>query len=527
MVILVIIALLAATLVPVITRLTSPAREPVASSTTEQVETIPDLPSNGAQDSGRTLAADDLEILTDPAAAAQLEANRLLDVGRAATLGAWSDLRRDGLPPELPITIARATRGAEPDRIEVHSVTAVRLDGRLDEVVFEVMPFHQSYRAAGTDPEITARIDGQALEARPAKDGTVAFPLRRGRTRGDAVSVELELAFTVPPLDDLSETPGLLGRHGDTVVLGDWIPLLLTTGDQLDLQAYPLTVFSAVADLGGDVATGAVDGPCVPAAEGCVWARSVGATFVPAVTQPLTVRRAAVVEDVGIRVSVPLALQEDIADLSQAAGDALSHFTSLFGPLPWPEVDIVVAPLGESLGGLSVEGFIFIDREVAEDRLSSFREDVVVHEVAHQWFGSIVGSPEGPAGEMLIEAFTQYLTYLYVDAYYGADEAETFAETSLDGYVTRQSNGEVASAPSDTASAEVIDELVYGWAPTGFVAAEQAAGRDAVLELLRGILDDFEFGAVAIDDVLARARAADPRMERELRRYWLEPVEVR
>ncbi|MCK6490230.1 MAG: hypothetical protein L6R48_18240 [Planctomycetes bacterium] len=88
----------------------------------------------------------------------------------------------------------------------------------------------------------------------------------------------------------------------------------------------------------------------------------------------------------------------------EAAAGSLQRFAAAFGSYPWSELDVVVAPLGDGAGGMESTGLVVIDGSLVRmaryvppgdgpDTFPAFMlESVTAHEVAHEWWYSLVGS---------------------------------------------------------------------------------------------------------------------------------------
>jgi len=102
---------------------------------------------------------------------------------------------------------------------------------------------------------------------------------------------------------------------------------------------------------------------------------------------------------------------------------ALQYFNETFGTYPFTELDVAATPT--TAGGIEYPGLIVITQRlygepalVPGTKVGGFFEWATVHETAHQWWYSLVGSDQVDE-PWLDEALTQYATLMYVEATYG------------------------------------------------------------------------------------------------------------
>lgn len=118
----------------------------------------------------------------------------------------------------------------------------------------------------------------------------------------------------------------------------------------------------------------------------------------------------------GAEVPVVLAaLPADTANLRASFANlpiAFSCFEDWFGAYRWNKVGYVLTPLGAMEHATSIH----YPRSIANGNLN--REDVMAHELGHEWFGNVVTCER--AEEMYInEGFAEYLSYLFMECVYG------------------------------------------------------------------------------------------------------------
>ncbi|MHC4598374.1 MAG: M1 family metallopeptidase [Planctomycetota bacterium] len=127
-----------------------------------------------------------------------------------------------------------------------------------------------------------------------------------------------------------------------------------------------------------------------------------------------TVRKVGQFRDVPIHAWVfegnPERVFRDFVDVP----DVLKFFEEKIGPYPYGKLDLVQSRT--RWGGMENPGVIFLNEKSVTGRGAS--EEVLVHEIAHQWFGDSVTEADW-THLWLSEGIATYITRLYNEARYG------------------------------------------------------------------------------------------------------------
>ncbi len=118
----------------------------------------------------------------------------------------------------------------------------------------------------------------------------------------------------------------------------------------------------------------------------------------------------------GPRLAGPGLIVEPARHIFDSVRDSLGYFEDVFGPYPLDELVVVSAPRGASQG---LPGFITLGTPVTRDWNvwseilgSQDRRTVIAHEVAHQWWGNLVGW-SSYRDQWISEAMANYSALLY------------------------------------------------------------------------------------------------------------------
>lgn len=188
---------------------------------------------------------------------------------------------------------------------------------------------------------------------------------------------------------------------------------------------------------------------------------------------------------------IPEDLAAAMASLSRVP-EMLSIYSALFGQYPFIKEKYGHAEFGS--GGMEHQTMT---------SLGTFNENVVAHELAHQWFGDMITCRTW-SDLWLNEGFAQYSTALYLEKKYGKSSYRSYVQTQM---VTALSAGGRIGAPDTSTPATLFNSpLIYSKGAT-------------VLHMLRHVVGDTMFfrgmKAYASDPQLRYATAATSDLERD------------
>jgi hypothetical protein len=182
---------------------------------------------------------------------------------------------------------------------------------------------------------------------------------------------------------------------------------------------------------------------------------------------------------------------------------AIAFFNEQFGPYPFAEFDIVETP--NLAGGIEYPGLIAMPIHSYE-QTGGFFEWATVHEVAHQWWYSVVGNDQQDE-PWLDEALTQYSTALYYESVEGW--ADAVAQVAIDE-VLRGFYEPVAGTEEDKSFALPVEDyteqtygpLVYGKGPLFFHAVREEVGLETFYRILETYYATYRYQVASGQDWL-------------------------
>ncbi len=206
------------------------------------------------------------------------------------------------------------------------------------------------------------------------------------------------------------------------------------------------------------------------------------------------------------------------------ARDGLRAFQQSFGPYPFAEFDVVEAPI--AAGGMEFPGLVIID-DGQYANAGAHTEFLVAHEVAHQWWYSLVGNDQVNV-PWLDESLTNFSVVYYYENTYGRSQADLAFETYVASrYEQAKSNGRDGVVFQAVADFEPQDygPIVYGKGAVFFYELREELGEEVFLAALQAYLEDRRYKLATPDDFLLIAEQVSGEELGPLYRKWILSAE--
>ncbi len=197
--------------------------------------------------------------------------------------------------------------------------------------------------------------------------------------------------------------------------------------------------------------------------------------------------------------AAPVTPMRRIDQVARESADALQFFVERFGPPPLGHLTIspIPANLGQGFPGLVYvstlsyyqPGDRLLEKFTPRQRLF-YSEQLRAHEIAHQWWGNLVGSG-GYQNEWLMEALADYSALLYLERHVGPKALEAALTEYKQNLLTKLDSGETL----ESVGALVLGErLVTSKSPRAHYTITYEKGA-WVLHMLRRLMGDPKFFA--------------------------------
>lgn len=195
--------------------------------------------------------------------------------------------------------------------------------------------------------------------------------------------------------------------------------------------------------------------------------------------------------------TVRCATTENMEKVMDYAAFALSYFSEIFVEYPYETLVVTNAALGSNFS-VSMEYSGLITVYFDTDNASSGIRTATYHEVAHQWFYSLIGNDENQE-PWLDEGFATFATGLCLEESGAVDVDATY----WDIYSITDTNrsGEVVNVAADKAS--VYEFVIYHRGCMFLKHLMDTIGRGDFVSLLADYCEDHCYGMVTTEDFLA------------------------
>ena len=386
----------------------------------------------------------------------------------------------------------------------------------LDEIVFRLFP-NISDGEARAD---TVSVNGEPVQPRfELAESAMIVPLSDPLQPGEAVVISIDFIVRVP------ERPG--GNYGifafqnDVLALAHFYPLIAVYDDEgwnaeipppsgdvvFAESSFYLVQVSAPAELVLAASGSRISEDQTAGVQTVIYAAGPVRDFYVVGSPRFEIQTTQVGETVISSYTFP-EFAAASAQALEVAAQSLETFNAAIGIYPFTELDIA----STSTLALGVEYPAIV---VVTDRLYNPESDpwppevlisTVAHEVAHQWFYSIIGNDQLDE-PWLDESLTQYATLLYWRDHWGEAGADAFLMGLRRRWAAAEDETMPIGLPVEAYTGPAYSAIVYGRGPLFFVELEETMGATTFADFLRAYYVAYQWEIVRPPDLQALAEA--------------------
>ena len=207
------------------------------------------------------------------------------------------------------------------------------------------------------------------------------------------------------------------------------------------------------------------------------------------------------------------------------AASALRVYSDLYGLYPYTVMNVAEAPLRFQGMEFSTLNLLGVDLYRTHRSQLSY---LTIHEVAHQWWYSQVGSDPFNS-PWLDEGLAEYSAYVYYWKTYGREEADSLRErrwtAALEYARTTDSDMVLAEPVTEYSNPKVYESMVYAKGALFFDTLRRSVGDDTYFAILQEYVRRYLFQNVLPEDFFAVAREVSGRDLTPLINEWILSAE--
>ena len=412
----------------------------------------------------------------------------------------------------------------------------------IEEVWFRLFP-NAFYYGAGALTVADLTVDGAPVTPEFALDDTaLRVLLPEPAAPGERVEIALDFTSTVPA--DATGSYGIFSRdtQNGSWVLADWYPILAVYEEGRGWELPEATSFgdptyapsafydvrvTAPADL-EVVATGVVADTTEE--NGRVTQRFVAGPARDFVMVADDDHAPLSREVDGTRLTLWTAPTLDTAISEQTleiAADAFAYYNDRFGAYPAREIDLVQTDPSGALG-VAWAGLLFLDGPALLGTYGDHNPEglrtVVAHELAHLWWGILVGGDSNKHG-YIQEGLATVSSLLYLHDTLGPEAAATQLEAWVTGPAREllAAGDAVVDVPvTEGLDANIWSGATYGKGSLGFLAIRQQIGAEAFTAALHDITSRHAWGEMTPEQLREAFELASGQDLSDLWSHWFD-----
>ncbi|MBN1642721.1 MAG: M1 family metallopeptidase [Anaerolineae bacterium] len=406
-----------------------------------------------------------------------------------------------------------------------------REEGRLNEIVFRLLPNTPGY---GGEMRVTrVAVDGAGVSPELRLGNSALYvPLSTPLAPGEQIAVYIAFRGVVPT--DSAAGYAQYGYYDQVLALPNAYPMIPVYDDEgwnvelaptygdatftdTALYAIRVTLPADLALVASGVVVDEIDNGDGTTTHTVVsgpmrdWTMVASAAFEAQTTQ---------VDDIIVRSTYRAGDDEGGTRALDYAARSLDIYQELIGPYPFNELDVVATPT--RAGGIEYPGLVVIAQSMYGSA-GGFFELATVHEVAHQWWYSLIGNDQLDE-PWLDEALTQYTSMLYYEQRYGPEAAALVRATYFEAPYEQLAPEDQALAvgmPVAAYGEGLYGPIVYGKGPLFFHALRARVGDSTFYRILQAYADDHAYQIAYPRDLVATVEQVSGAAIDDLYQEWI------
>ncbi len=196
---------------------------------------------------------------------------------------------------------------------------------------------------------------------------------------------------------------------------------------------------------------------------------------------------------------------EDVAKpLHEASISGMKFFSEKFGSYPYKEIDVVLGETGVGIAGMEYPGLVTSIPRIGTRKGVGPAVNVVVHELAHQWWYGVVGNNQVKE-PWLDEGLTTFSEFLYMQEKMNEDERELLKRAAKKTDEIHKTAGITSVEPLHDYPDTVYGLMVYIRPAAMFYGLMDEIGKEKVMEILKTYYQQYQFKVATTEGFIKTA----------------------
>ena len=384
------------------------------------------------------------------------------------------------------------------------------------EVYFRLYPnaFQDWKHGASSKPEkpgyikvSKVKVDGKSVQA-DIKETVMKVDLQKALKDGQSARIEMDFLLHLP-------RGGMrLNVFKNTAFLAQWYPMLAVK-DQNGWHTEPYTTtgdpfYSEISDFevtfrlpkGYQVISTGKDKD-QPVNSKITVKQDQVRDFAAVLTKDYRVQRGKY-KDIQVNLWYMNGMEDVVKPLHEAAISGMKFYSEKFGPYPYEEIDVVLGETGEGIAGMEYPGLVTSIPKIGTKKGVGPAVNVVVHELAHQWWYGVVGNNQAKE-PWLDEGLTTFSEFLYMQEKTNEDERGLLKKASEKADEIHQTAGITSAQPLYDYPDPVYGLMVYIRPAAMFYELMDEIGKEKVMEILKTYYHRYQYKVATTPDFIRTA----------------------
>jgi aminopeptidase N len=348
------------------------------------------------------------------------------------------------------------------------------------------------------------KVDGKRVQEN-IHETIMKVPLPQALPAGKSVRIEMDYKLHLP------QNGTRLNTYNNTAFLAQWYPMLAVK-DQEGWHTDPYTTtgdpfYSEMSDFevtfhvpsGYQVISTGMDADKEQRSPIAIQQKNVR-DFAAVITKDYQAIRGKI-DNIQVNLWYLKGMEDVSKILHDAAMSGMKFYNDRFGKYPYEEVDVVLGETGHGIAGMEYPGLVTSVTKVSGQKGEEPAINVVVHELAHQWWYGVVGNNQVKE-PWLDEGLTTFSEFFYMQEKMKEDEKALLRRAALRINEIHKIAGVTSVESLYKYSDSIYGLMVYIRPAAMLFNLMEQIGEEKVLQILRTYYERYQYKIATTADFI-------------------------